>query len=98
MGKKRKLRKAMRKRGIADSPALAICVGKRCCERSRSRALVDELRTYAAVSHPDVQIAVVGCLHVCKNGPVAATYPRIKFKKHVDAKRGRKLVDKLASR
>jgi len=96
MGKKRKLREHMRRRDPDDAPALVICVGKNCCKRSKSRALVDASRAYAASEHPEVHVEVVGCLHVCKKGPIAATYPVIKIEKRVDARRARKLVDKLA--
>ncbi len=96
MSKKRKLRKLMRKRDLEDEPALVICVGKDCCKRKKSRAVLQAARAYAKDTHADVQIVPVGCLHICKNGPIAATYPTIKFKKHVKPKRACKLVDKLA--
>ncbi len=95
MGRKRKLRKLMRKRELDDETALVICVGKRCCDREESRALVEATRAYADEVHSQVTIVKVGCLDVCKNGPIVATYPDIKFKKHVTAKRARKLLNKL---
>ena len=95
MGRKRKLRKQMRKRHLEDETALVICVGKRCCERRLSCALAEETREYAAKTHPGLRVVTVGCLDVCKKGPIAATYPEIKFRKHVTRKRARKLVDKL---
>ena len=60
-------------------------------------AYLEAARDYVEETHADVQIVPVACLHICKNGPIAATYPTIKFKKRVKAKRARKLVDKLAS-
>lgn len=98
MGKKRKLRKLMRDREPEDAPALVICVGKRCARREVSRAVADDVRAYATAHHPSVRVETVGCLDVCKKGPIAATYPRIRFHKRVDAHRGRRLVDKLARR
>jgi (2Fe-2S) ferredoxin len=98
MGRKRKLRKLMHKRELDDQPALVICVGKRCCERSESCALVEATRAYAEQTHAHVPIVTVGCLDVCKSGPIAATFPAIKFKKHVTKKRARKLLDKLEGR
>lgn len=98
MGKKRKLRKLMRKRELEDQSALVICVGKRCCPRERSRALVEATRTYAATIHAQTQVVTAGCLDICKKGPIAATYPHIRFKKRVTAKRARKLLDKLEER
>lgn len=95
MGKKSKLRKTMRKREAEDDTSLVICVGKKCCPKSESRAVVEAAREYAAEAHPRVHIEVVGCLHICKNGPIAATFPQIKFKKHVSKKRVRKMIDKL---
>lgn len=98
MGKKQKLRKQMRKRELEDETALVICVGKRCCEREESCVLVEATRAYAAETRSSVKVVTVGCLDICKKGPIAATYPEIKFKKHVTAKRARKLLDKLAAR
>jgi (2Fe-2S) ferredoxin len=98
MGKKRKLRKQLRKRGLEDETALVICVGKRCCPREESRALVDATVAYATEVHSETRIVTVGCLDICKKGPIAATYPAMKFKKRVTAKRARKLLDKLDHR
>jgi len=94
MGKKKKLRTLMHDREANDA-SLVICVGKKCCAKSESRAVVEEARAYAAAEHPRVHVEVVGCLHVCKKGPIAATYPDITFKKHVSKKRARKMIDKL---
>jgi (2Fe-2S) ferredoxin len=98
MGKKKKLKKQMRKRDLEDATALVICVGKKCCPREASRALVEKTRAYAAETHSTVEIVTVGCLDICKKGPIAATYPVIKFKKRVTAKRARKLLAKLEAR
>ena len=98
MGRKGKLRKRMRKRGIEDETALVICVGKRCCKREVSRALVEEARAYVERGHLHVPVVTVGCLEVCKNGPIAATYPKIKLRKRVTKKRARKLLEKLERR
>lgn len=97
MGKKRKLRKHMHKREIDDAPALVICVGKSCVAREVSRALADQTRAYAAASKAPVRVAVIGCLHVCEKGPIAATYPDIEFFKRVDFPRACRLVDRLAA-
>lgn len=93
--KKRKLCKRLATRELENEPVLAICVGKSCCPRAQSREVLDAAREYAEAVHPAVHVVAVDCLHICKNGPIAATYPRIKFKKHVSPKRARKLVDKL---
>jgi (2Fe-2S) ferredoxin len=98
VGKKRKLRKLMRKRKLENETALVICVGKDCCARRKSRALLEASRAYAEETHAQVRVVPAACLHICKNGPIAATYPRIKLKKHVTKKRMRKLVDKLDRR
>lgn len=98
MGKKRKLRKLMRKRELEDETALVICVGKKCCPRAESRAVLEAARAYAAETHPTIRVVTAGCLHICKKGPIAATYPRGKFRKRVTAKRARKLLDKLEQR
>lgn len=96
MGKKGKLRKQMRKRALENETALVICTGKKCCPREESRALVEETLPYADQHH--VKLVTVGCLHVCKKGPIAASYPKIRVKKHVTAKRARKMLDKMEPR
>jgi (2Fe-2S) ferredoxin len=98
MGKKRKLRKQMERLALDDETALVICVGKHCCRREQSRALVESTRAYADAIHAHVSVVTVGCLDVCKNGPIAATYPAIKFRKHVTPKRARRMLDKLDRR
>lgn len=98
MGKKRKLRKLLRERDLEDATALVICVGKSCCPRAESRALVEATRAYADEIHARTPVVTAGCLDICKNGPIAATYPVIKFKKRVTAARARKLLDKLEGR
>jgi (2Fe-2S) ferredoxin len=75
-----------------------ICVGKHCCEREESCALVEATRAYAEKTGSSVPIVTVGCLDICKRGPIAATYPDIEFKKRVTPKRARKLLDKLDRR
>lgn len=96
MGKRRKLRKLMREREAEDATALVICVGKKCAPRGVGCAVAKDVRAYAAAAQPSVRVEAVRCLHVCEDGPIAATYPRIRFRRHVDARRGRRLVDKLA--
>ncbi len=96
--KKRKLRKAMHKRELDDAPALVVCVGKKCCSRDESREVLDAARAEATALASPVRVIPIDCLHVCKDGPIAATYPHIKFKKHVSTERATKLVDKLDAR
>lgn len=96
MGKRRKLRKLMHRRELDDVPAVVICIGKKCADRDESRAVVEAACEYAARCHPNVRIETTGCLHVCKHGPIAATYPRIRFKKHVGKGRVRRMIDKIA--
>jgi (2Fe-2S) ferredoxin len=98
MGKKRKLKKAIRKRELEHDTALVICVGKRCCPREESRAVADAARAYADQTHATAHVITTGCLGICKKGPIAATYPAMKFRKHTTSKRARKLLDKLARR
>jgi (2Fe-2S) ferredoxin len=99
MGKKRKLRKRLAKRGLLENEvALAVCVGKKCAPRDVSRAVAEHARTYGAARTAPVRVEVVGCLHVCKKGPIAATFPKIRFHKRVDAERAEELVEKLAAK
>jgi (2Fe-2S) ferredoxin len=98
MGKKRKLRKQIEKRDLEDETALVICVGKHCCSRQESCAVVAAAREHAEATHAHAQVVTVGCLGICKKGPIAATYPAMKFRKHVTPRRARKLIDKLERR
>jgi (2Fe-2S) ferredoxin len=86
----------MRERLVDDEAALVICVGKRCAPRAVSRALAERTRAYAAATHAPVRIEIVGCLDVCKKGPIAATYPELEFHKRVDTVKSCQLVDALA--
>ena len=96
MSKKRKLRKQMAKRGLETELALVICTGKSCAPRSETRPLVEAARAYVG-AHPPVRLETVGCLHICKKGPIAATFPKIKFKKRVDRERAELMTDKLVA-
>jgi (2Fe-2S) ferredoxin len=95
MGKKRRLKKAIAKRELEGETALVICVGKRCCGREESCSVALAAKTYANETGAHAKVVTVGCLDICKKGPIAATYPAMKFKKHVTAKRARKMLDKL---
>ncbi len=95
VSKKRKLRKHMQQRGL-DGPALVVCVGRDCCRREESRATLDAARTYAATLPTPIRVVATDCLHICKKGPIAATYPTMKFKKHVSPRRAGKMLDKLS--
>ena len=96
MSKKRKLRKQMHKRELDGVPSIVICTGKKCCPREESKALVEATAAYMDEVHSTVKLVTVGCLDVCKKGPIAATYPKIRVKKHVTAKRARKMLDKIS--
>lgn len=98
MGKKRKLLKEIHKRELDDTQALVICTGKNCCARQESCAVAEAARLYADNAHLHTQVVTVGCLGVCKKGPIAATYPTLKFKKHVTVERAQKMLDKLERR
>lgn len=86
----------MHKRDLEGQPAVIICIGKKCGHRSEARAVSDFAQGYAAGAHPEVHIETTGCLHICKHGPIAASYPTIRFKNRVGPKRVKKLIDKVA--
>jgi (2Fe-2S) ferredoxin len=96
VSKRSKLKKLMHKRELEGQPTVVICVGKKCADRSESRAVRDLAIEYAAATHPEVHIETTGCLHICKKGPIAASYPKIRFKKKVGEKRVKKLIDRVA--
>lgn len=96
MGKKRKLKKAMARREVGAGPLLVICGGKTCAPREQTRAVIDEVREYAA--HSAVGVEVVKCLHVCAKGPIVATYPKIRFHERVTPGTADVLVDKLVAK
>src|ERR1700729_4004773 len=99
MSKKEKRKRRLRDKfagKLADGePALVVCVGKKCCSRAESKALVAEARAYA---NGRVRVEVIGCLKVCKKGPIAATLPKVKIKKRVDREQAHALIDKLVAR
>ena len=94
MGKKRKLKKQMRKREVTG-PALVICVGKDCAPRAETRALRDDMQAYAGDRL--VGVEVVRCLHVCKKGPIIATFPKITFHKRVTSAQAHALIDEVSA-
>ncbi len=94
--RKKKLRKLMKKRDLKRSLAVVVCVGKKCCAKRTARELAHSMRDYARAEHPDVHVVKVGCLHVCKKGPIVATYPDIEFHKRVDIDDARDLIDEIA--
>lgn len=99
MGKKKKLKKKVGSRLAADECALVVCVGKKCAPREESGALLAALRAQLG-DHADttkVRIVASGCLGVCKNGPIVATLPKVRFYKRVDAERGHELLEKLVA-
>lgn len=98
--------KQLRKRDLDDeTPALVICVGKDCCDRAESKALLDDARAYAAErelqgAHGDgalreVRIVPVKCLDICKKGPIVATYPEKQFEKRATPEVAHALIDEL---
>ena len=97
MGKKSKVRKQMRKRDLEDELALVICTGKKCAPRAETEPLVNAARELLDVE-PGIHLVTVGCLHVCKRGPIATTYPKIKLEKRVDVVRVEHMVAKLIKR
>ena len=97
MGKKRKLRKWMKRRG-RQGRAVVVCVGKKCAPREASSLLLRELRAHAAATGAPVAIEAAGCLHVCKKGPIVATFPELEFHKRVDVETARAILDREAER
>jgi (2Fe-2S) ferredoxin len=90
--RKRRLREKLAGKLADGEQALVVCVGKKCCPRAESKALVDDARAYA---NGRVRVEVIGCLKVCKKGPIAATLPKGKLKKRVDRQEAHALIDKL---
>ncbi|HEY4175667.1 MAG TPA: hypothetical protein VGM90_02485 [Kofleriaceae bacterium] len=98
MGKRRKLIKQLRKRDLDDgAPSLVIYVGKDCCDRVESRAVLDDARAYVGPT-PDVRIVPVKCLDICKKGPIVATYPDAHFEKRATPEVAHALIDELRRR
>jgi (2Fe-2S) ferredoxin len=104
VSKKKKLKKRVGSRLTENESALVICIGKDCAPREESRALVEHARAYVEGlaapngSKPPVRVEVLGCLGICKKGPIAATLPRCKFYKRVNAARADELIDSLVKR
>jgi hypothetical protein len=86
----KRIRKQLRRRGVEAERLLVVCVGKKCAPREASRALVEQ-------ADGKVALALVGCLHVCKKGPIAATVrgKKVRIKKRVDAAKLERMVRKV---
>jgi hypothetical protein len=87
----RRIRKQLHKRGVTADRVLVICTGKKCAPRELSRPLVE----YA---EGKVALATVGCLHVCKKGPIAATVrgTKVRVKKRVDVVKLTRMIKKVS--
>lgn len=97
MSKGKQLRKAIAKRGLEDASVLMICTGKHCAPRSQTRPLVEAARRYAE-GKPPIVVATCGCLGICKHGPIAASYPKVRIKKRVSLAKAQRMIDKLERR
>jgi len=71
---KKKLRKKLYRRLDLgpDEPAVVVCVGDKCAARSATRASFDAAKRSAG---DGVRVACIGCLKVCKKGPIVALLP-----------------------
>jgi hypothetical protein len=87
----RKLRKQLRKRGALADSLIVVCIGKKCAPREQSRALVEH-------AEGKVAVVTVGCLHVCKKGPIAATVrgEKIRIKKRVGLAKLDRMIEKVS--
>ena len=90
----KKLRKKLQHRGLVTLPVFVVCTGKKCAPRELSRALVEAATTYGAGR---VDVTTVGCLDICKKGPIAAAVrdKKVRVKKRVDADKAARMIDKL---
>jgi NADH:ubiquinone oxidoreductase subunit E len=86
----KKIRKQLQKRGVAAERLLVICTGKKCAPREASRALVE-------LAEGKVALQTLGCLHVCKKGPIAATVrgKKVRVKKRVGPEKLARMIEKL---
>ena len=87
----RKLKKQLRKRGVEAERLVVVCVGKKCAPRDQSRALVEH-------AEGKVTLVTVGCLHVCKKGPIAATVrgEKIRIRKRVGLAKLDRMIEKVS--
>lgn len=87
----RKLKKQLRKRGVESDRLIVVCIGKKCAPREQSRALVEH-------AEGKVALTTVGCLHVCKKGPIAATVrgTKIRIKKRVGLAKLDRMIEKVS--
>jgi (2Fe-2S) ferredoxin len=92
VSRKRRIRKQLEKRGVLADRLLVICTGKKCAPRELSRALV-------AHAEGKVALQTVGCLHVCKKGPIAATVrgTKVRIKKRVGIEKLDRMIKKLTA-
>lgn len=93
----KKLRKKLAGRGLVELPVFVVCTGKSCAPRAKSRALVAAAETIAAGR---IDVTTVGCLHICKRGPIAAAVrgKKVRVKKRIDAAKATRMIERLARR
>lgn len=86
---KKKLRKKLRDKFgplEAGERALVVCVGDKCATFDENRATLAEASAQVA-SHADAHLRVrcIGCLKVCKKGPIVAILPDASLYRRVRA-------------
>jgi (2Fe-2S) ferredoxin len=92
VSRKRRIRKQLEKRGVTAERLLVICTGKKCAPRDLSRVLVEH-------AEGKVALQTLGCLHVCKKGPIAATVrgKKVRIKKRVGLEKLDRMIKKLTA-
>ena len=81
---------------------LFICTGPDCCTEERGmeswRALKGKIKEkYPRLPESKIYRTKVGCLRICKEGPIAVAYPQGKWFQNVTPDRVDELVEYLAS-
>ena len=79
-----------------------ICIGPDCCAPEQGEESWNALKRKIKADYPKLSEAriyrtKVGCLRICKEGPIALSYPQGKWFRNVTADQVEGLVDYLAS-
>lgn len=72
-----------------------LCTGPSCCSESTGKEVWDHLKESLADKDPEKKIfrTKVGCLRICKSGPIALVYPDGTWYRDVDTKAVDKIID-----
>ena len=75
-----------------------LCTNGKCCQKDKSEALYEFLKTELSIREPDGSKATVlrtksGCLRICAEGPIALVYPEGTLYANLDEAKLMRVID-----